>query len=167
MSSESPSGAGTTFAERLRNIRESSRNPATQEPYTVREIAEGTGLSQTYIRVLLRGEVEMPSAARVQRLARFFGATIEELTGEAPLDDIPTRAGDADVAIRQALRDSRIKDFALRAGKLGPREKSLILRLVNDALDFVSGAAAGGKGQNRRTTDRLADEEARPDDLPE
>jgi len=39
--------------------------------------------------------------------------------------------------------------------------------MVNDALDFVSGAAAGGKGQNRRTTDRLADEEARPDDLPE
>ncbi len=136
----SESAGGSIFGTRLRVIVEQSRSPQTGKPYTAREIAEGTGMSDTYVRVLLRGEVEMPSAARVQKLAWFLSATVDDLAG-APVGSSEQASNDVDAELQRALSDPRIKAMALRASGLEDREKAVLLNMVKSLLDLFPDAS--------------------------
>lgn len=52
--------------------------------YTVQEVADGTGLSTSYLRYLLSGERGNPSMANIQVLSTFFGVPPGYLFGERP-----------------------------------------------------------------------------------
>lgn len=69
---------GESLGERLRALR-------LDREWKLREVAERSGVSESYLSQLEREERNDPSARVLQRLARFYCCTIEELLG----DDTP------------------------------------------------------------------------------
>ncbi len=125
-----PPGASRTFAERLDYLFKHRRS-LSGRPYKQSEVAKETGISAAYISQLRNGEVKMPSAERVQALARVFGIDPEYFTG-MHFDQAQTVLSD-DAAVERALTKPLVREVALRAGELGEGERALILEMMERA----------------------------------
>ncbi len=124
------------FTDRLRILVETMIGPQ-GKPYTSKEISDGTGLAPHYVRSLLRGEVAMPSAERVQRLAAFFGVDASYFTGG---DSLGKRSeAEVDTALLRQLSDPWMLQIARRSVGMGRVQKELLLDLIDTTFKHLSG----------------------------
>jgi len=135
--------AGALFAERLNSLFATRTDPATGQPYSLREVSEGTGglVSRAYLSTLRRGVVAMPGLHIIEALARFFdvptGYFLGHNTGDvpgpvAPSDDVG--ATDEEAALRLALADPLVRETALRVKDFGPEEWKLMIGIVESQM---------------------------------
>ncbi len=112
-------------------------------PYSLTEVSAGTGgkLTVSYLSALRKGKVAAPSADRVQALANFFGVRATYFTGQDSLAESVVPHDDDD-ELRHALTQPLVRLMATRAGRLGPAEQALILRLMDDAHALATGRSA-------------------------
>ncbi len=127
--------ADRRFADRLRVLVETMPGPE-GGPYTPKEIADGTGLSQHYVRALLRGGVAMPAGERVQRLAAFFGVdTGYFFARSGPSERRSEETIDAE--LRRMLDDPWLIKVARRSAGMGQAQKEALLQMIDAAHELV------------------------------
>ena len=97
--------------ERLRHLFETVKRPDGKR-WTLREVAEGTGLSLSYLWKLRSGRAVNPTRQVLEKLASFFGVPVTYLMGSTEKAAPPTaRAGEQEIAAQeisgmlQAARD--------------------------------------------------------------
>jgi transcriptional regulator with XRE-family HTH domain len=120
------------FSTRLNDLFDARLNPATGQRYTLREVSEATGgvLGISYISALRRGQIAMPPADRVQLLADVFRVDIGYFFGKSPPAQPDGEESAEQVELRRALADPTVSSIALRAGRLGPAERELVMQTL-------------------------------------
>ncbi len=136
--------AGALFAERLNSLFVTRPDPATGQPYSLRDVSEGTAglVSRAYLSTLRRGLVAMPGLHIIAALARFFdvptGYFLGHDTGNVP--GAATSSGadegetDEETALRLALADPMVKEIALKVKDFGPEEWKLMIGMVESQM---------------------------------
>ncbi len=138
--------AGALFGERLNSLFATRPDPATGEPYSLREVSAGTDgiVSRAYLSTLRRGGVAMPGLHIIEALARFFGVPTGYFLGH-DTGDVPRalRAGTSsdaasatgeEAAVRQALADPMVREIALKVKDFGPEEWKLMIGMVESQM---------------------------------
>lgn len=96
-------------------------------PYTLTEVAQGTGLSVPYLSILRKGTIASVQFERIEALARFFHVPLDYFSQEAaPVDTM-------DDLLRDALSKPLVREVALRAGKIGMAQRALVLQMLEHA----------------------------------
>ena len=96
-------------------------------PYTLTEVAKGTGLSVPYLSILRKGTIASVQFERIEALARFFNVSLDYFSQEAkPVDTM-------DDLLRDALSKPLVREVALRAGKIGMAQRALVLQMLEHA----------------------------------
>ena len=134
------------FADLLNHLLETQLKPDGQ-PYTLREVAEGTGgkVTSGYLSLLRRGGITMPSADKVQALADFFKVDVGYFFGRQQLPEDQQTIVDG--AVLEALGKPGARDLLLRASALGEEEIAYVLRLLEQTQELVDRARAQGQGR--------------------
>jgi len=137
-------GGGALFAERLNSLFATRVNPATGQPYSLREVSDGTGglVSRAYLSTLRRGIVTMPGLHIVEALAAFFtvptgyflGHDIGDIPGASQPSDDNEGATDEETAVRLALADPMVREIALKVKDFGPEEWKLMIGMVESQM---------------------------------
>jgi transcriptional regulator with XRE-family HTH domain len=116
--------APQTLADKLnylfRTVRTKDPKTNRRREFTNLEVAEATGLSDTYIGYLRKGVRDNPTRQHMQALAKHFGVPAAYLAD----DDLPPeRVEDieAQLGLVHALADSGVREVALRAHGLSAR----------------------------------------------
>lgn len=104
-------------------------HPPTRGPYTMKEVAEATGISFSTIQQLRAGKKTNPVMTTVEALAGFFGVSPEFFF----LDDESAEKQQVQIELLAALRDGDVVEVALRASGLSPDG----LREIRNMLDYV------------------------------
>jgi len=136
--------AGALFGERLNSLFATRPDPATGQPYSLREVSAGTAgvVSRAYLSTLRRGGVAMPGLHIIEALARFFDVPTGYFLGH-DLGDAPqarTRAGadegelDEEAVLRLALADPLVWEVALKVKDFGPEEWKLMIGMVESQM---------------------------------
>ncbi|WP_424534430.1 helix-turn-helix domain-containing protein [Sphaerisporangium viridialbum] len=127
------SGPGV-LAQRLDHLFKTV-HPKGRRPYSLREAAkeinEEAGesiISAAYLSQLRTGEKTKPSHERLAAIARFFGVEVTYFT-----DDQVAERTDSQLALVNAIRDSGVRQLALRASGLSPETLAAILNMVEQA----------------------------------
>ncbi len=136
--------AGALFGERLNSLFATRPDPATGEPYSLRDVSEGTSgvVSRAYLSTLRRGRVAMPGLHIIEALARFFdvptGYFLGHDTGNVPGAGTSSGAAegatDEETALRLALADPMVKEIALKVKDFGPEEWKLMIGMVESQM---------------------------------
>lgn len=123
--------SGKTLAEKLDYLFRVI-HPRGRGEYTHREVAQainesgsGVKISASYVWQLRRGEKENPTIRHVDALARFFGVPASYF-----LDDAATNEVTEQLALLAAMRDSDVRDIALRASDLSDAALRMIKNVV-------------------------------------
>ena len=96
-------------------------------PYTLTEVAKGTGLSVPYLSILRKGSIGSVQFERIEALARFFNVGLDYFSQTGPPEDT------MDDLIRDALSKPLVREVALRAGKIGTAQRALVLQMLEHA----------------------------------
>ena len=100
-------------------------------PYTLTEVAKGTGLSVPYLSILRKGSIGSVQFERIEALARFFHVSLDYFSQRTPpvdtLDDL----------IRDALAKPLVREIALRAGQISMAQRALVLQMLEHADDVL------------------------------
>lgn len=72
-----------TLTERLRRINEVMVPAGRNHPYTIAEVAAGTGISESMVGYLFSGKRPNPSGETISKLARFYGVPTDYFLGDA------------------------------------------------------------------------------------
>lgn len=108
-------------------------------PWRDSEIAEGTGLSGTYIGNLRKG-TQKPSLENTVKIANFFGVPLDYFRGSAI-----ARAVEQDLRTIEALRDARVERIAIRTAGLPSEMQEAALTVVEQLRKAVGLPARGPK----------------------
>jgi len=139
--------AGALFAERLNSLFATRPDPATGQPYSLRDVSAGTAglVSRAYLSTLRRGGVAMPGLHIIEALARFFGVPTGYFLGH-DTGDVPRGLGagassagdqgkpDEEAVLRLALADPLVKEIALKVKDFGPEEWRLMIGMVESQM---------------------------------
>jgi transcriptional regulator with XRE-family HTH domain len=136
--------AGALFGERLNSLFATRPDPATGQPYSLRDVSAATAgvVSRAYLSTLRRGGVAMPGLHIIEALARFFDVPTGYFLGH-DLGDAPqarTRAGDdegeldEEAVLRLALADPLVREVALKVKDFGPEEWKLMIGMVESQM---------------------------------
>jgi len=136
--------AGALFGERLNSLFATRPDPATGEPYSLREVSAGTDgiVSRAYLSTLRRGGVAMPGLHIIEALATFFNVPTGYFLGH-DIGDVPrgpeassdnAGATDEDAAVRLALADPMVREIALKVKDFGPEEWKLMIGMVESQM---------------------------------
>ena len=121
-------------------------------PYTLTEVAKGTGLSVPYLSILRKGTIGSVQFERIEALARFFHVPLDYFSQEDPPVD------SMDDLIRDALAKPLVREVALRAGKIGMAQRALVLQMLEHAeqvlQELESNPAPPVEGSNSPAADR-------------
>jgi transcriptional regulator with XRE-family HTH domain len=120
---EEPSDA-LDFAARFRRLISVIYPKDLGRPWRDTEIAEGTGLSGTYIGNLRKG-TQKPSLENALKIAKFFGVPLDYFS-----DSGTAQAVERDLRKIEALRDARVERIAMRAAGLPPEMQDAALTVV-------------------------------------
>jgi HTH-type transcriptional regulator, competence development regulator len=90
-------GVAMRLAEYLRQQRE-------EHGWSLRELAEKSGLSNGYLSLLENGRVESPSATVLGKLAKAFPVPLDDLLRSAGVEIAAPSTGDVDPQLVSALR---------------------------------------------------------------
>jgi transcriptional regulator with XRE-family HTH domain len=104
-------------------------------PYTLKEAADGINeaageqaISMQYLSQLRNGTRAEPAHSKLAAIAHFFGVPVGYFTDEETM-----RHTDEELRMLRAMRDSGVRDLALRAEGLSPQSMELIRALVEQA----------------------------------
>ncbi|MFF4601510.1 hypothetical protein ACFY12_01955 [Streptomyces sp. NPDC001339] len=153
------------FDQRLRDLIAALYPDERKRPGYARlakEIREKTGgaISGTYLWELATGKKRNVTLEQLDVLAEFFGVAAEYFLNDEVADRVNTQ-----LALASALRDTRVRNLALRAEGLSPATLDALLMMVNEArkvsgrppagiADDPGGATGPGTGP---ADDRIAD----------
>jgi transcriptional regulator with XRE-family HTH domain len=96
------------------------------------EAGEGT-ISKTYVWQLRTGQRENPTKRHLEALATFFGVPPAYFFDE----DVATRV-DSQLALATALRDTGVRDVALRMMTMDDTSRKSIVRIVQEVMQVYS-----------------------------
>ncbi|GAA1179225.1 hypothetical protein GCM10009654_40600 [Streptomyces hebeiensis] len=119
------------FAARFRRVISVIYPRDLGRPWRDSEIAEGTGLSGTYIGNLRKG-TQKPSLENAVKIAKFFGVPLDYFT-----DSATAQAVERDLRKIEALRDARVERIAMRAAGLPPEMQDAALTVVEQLRKAV------------------------------
>ncbi|MFE7571102.1 helix-turn-helix domain-containing protein [Streptomyces sp. NPDC057539] len=119
------------FAARFRRVISVIYPKDLGRPWRDSEIAEGTGLSGTYIGNLRKG-TQKPSLENAVKIARFFGIPLDYFS-----DSATAQAVERDLRKIEALRDARVERIAMRAAGLPPEMQDAALTVVEQLRKAV------------------------------
>ncbi|OBK38556.1 XRE family transcriptional regulator [Mycobacterium sp. 1245111.1] len=125
-----PSGS-STLAERLNRLFEVMRRP-TEPQLSNAAAAEaitkqtGVSISAAYLWQLRNGMKDNPTLAHLRAIARFFGLPPSYL-----IDDDPDPNIEAQLTLLQALRDTGVRDLAMRASGLTPQALDSVAAMID------------------------------------
>ncbi len=136
----SPIGS-TRFADLLNHLFATHLSPR-GKPYTLKEVSDGTGgfFSIAYLSLLRRGGIERPSPERIRMLADFFGVDVSYFVGEDPTFE--ERQSTMDEALRRALADPQVREFAMRANEFSLEERTIVLQMLDQARQLMQSMRA-------------------------
>jgi transcriptional regulator with XRE-family HTH domain len=134
-------GGSTRFADLLNYLFASHLSPR-GKPYTLKEVSDATGgyFSIAYLSLLRRGGIERPSPERIRALADFFSVDMSFFLGEDP--SFEERHAEMDEALRRALADPQVREFALRINEFSTAERTIVLNMLNEARQLIQGMHA-------------------------
>ncbi|GGQ72311.1 hypothetical protein GCM10010195_30060 [Kitasatospora griseola] len=124
MPTDSSRAEAADFASRFRRLIAVIYPKDLGRPWRDSEIAEGTGLSGTYIGNLRKG-TQKPSLENAVRIAKFFGVPLDYFS-----DSETAGAVERDLRRIEALRDARVERIAMRAAGLPPEMQDAALTIV-------------------------------------
>lgn len=135
-----PEGS-TRFADLLNYLFASRLSPR-GKPYTLKEVSDATGgfFSIAYLSLLRRGGIERPSPERTRALAEFFSVDVSYFMGEDPTFE--DRHPEIDEALRHALADPQVREFALRINDFSTAERTIVLNMLNQARQLIQSMRA-------------------------
>jgi len=119
------------FAARFRRVISVIYPKDLGRPWRDSEIAEGTGLSGTYIGNLRKG-TQKPSLENAVKIAKFFGIPLDYFS-----DSATAQAVERDLRKIEALRDARVERIAMRAAGLPPEMQDAALGVVEQLRKAV------------------------------
>jgi len=125
-------------------------HPRDRGPYTYDEVAEGIRtqggptISAQYLNQLHRGRRDNPTKQHLEALARFFGVPVAYF-----FDSTEAARVDEEIALLQVIRDSEIKNLALRSLELSPEGRRSVAKIIEEITNFEE--RAGQPGRLRRT----------------
>lgn len=127
-----------TFADRLNHLFATTHQPG-RGPYSNGEVAEairhqGTPISHSYIWMLRKGQTDNPSKKHMEALAGFFGVPVAYF-----FDDEVAKRIDAELELISAMRDTDVREVALRASELTPEG----LRAIADVIRHIHQTETG------------------------
>jgi transcriptional regulator with XRE-family HTH domain len=109
-------------------------HPKGRGEYTYREVAQaindasgGTTISASYLWQLRKGEKNNPTIKHVEALARFFGVPPSYFFDDQAADEIT-----AQLQLLAAIRDSDVREIALRASGLSDTALNMIRSVVEN-----------------------------------
>ena len=122
---------GMSFRERLNFLFATVRVPGGGREYSNREVAQATGMSDTYIGYLRTGARDNPTRDVMTHLAAFFGVRpslfLDGDVDDARLDSVRTQ-----LELARALADPNIQQLALRASaaNLSPQALKALTAMI-------------------------------------
>jgi transcriptional regulator with XRE-family HTH domain len=141
-SSPGPGPAGSTFAARLDHLFRTV-HPQGRGEYSYREVAKAiddrhgpTTISASYLNQLRTGVKDNPTKRHIEALATFFGVPAAYF-----FDDGAASRIDAELDLLAALRDSGVRQIAMRAAGLPPQGLESVRQMIELARS-VSGLEA-------------------------
>ncbi|MEY9875744.1 transcriptional regulator with XRE-family HTH domain [Streptacidiphilus sp. MAP12-33] len=114
------------IAARLNRLFE-RRHPEDRGPYSIGEVSTGTGISDTLIRGMRRGDKTNPTIDTLMRLAAFFDVPPTFWVSEDPEKEIAGRD------LQRAMEDAGVHSVALRTKGLDARG----MRFVIESIDMA------------------------------
>ncbi|MFI6447314.1 helix-turn-helix domain-containing protein [Kitasatospora sp. NPDC050543] len=138
---DEPAGSAD-FAARFRRLIKVIYPKDLGRPWRDSEIAEGTGLSGTYIGNLRKG-TQKPSLENAVKIAKFFGVPLDYFS-----DSATAQAVERDLQKIEALRDARVERIAMRAAGLPPAMQDAALTIVEQLRRAVGLPDDGGSDGN-------------------
>jgi transcriptional regulator with XRE-family HTH domain len=136
--------AGTSFAARLDHLFRTV-HPQGRGEYSYREVAKAiddrhgpTTISASYLNQLRTGVKDNPTKRHIEALAEFFGVPAAYF-----FDDGAAARIDAELELLAALRDTGVRQIAMRAAGLPPQGLESVRQIIELARS-VSGLEAGG-----------------------
>lgn len=136
----------TTLAEKLERLF-AAVHPAGRGPYSNEEVAAaiqdrgGPTISGTYIWLLRKGQRDNPTKKHLEALATFFGVPPAYFFD----DEVATQLA-PQLNLLVALRDSSVRDIALRVAELSPDS----LDAIRGMIEQVSQLEARSNSKPRR-----------------
>ena len=113
-------------------------HPKGRGEYTYREVAQaindadaGTTISASYLWQLRRGDKDNPTIRHVEALARFFGVPPSYFLDDAAAGEIT-----AQLELLAAMRDSEVREIALRASDLSDAALKMIKGLIENTREL-------------------------------
>jgi transcriptional regulator with XRE-family HTH domain len=125
-----------TLADKLEYLFRTVREPGRRE-YTNEEVAaavardQGVTISASYIWYLRTGQRDNPTFKHLNALARFFGVPPAYFFDE----DTSARV-EAELGLLTAMKDTGVRDIALRAAGLSPKSLDTINDIINHVRDL-------------------------------
>ncbi|MEV4560868.1 helix-turn-helix transcriptional regulator [Kitasatospora sp. NPDC049285] len=114
------------IAARLDRLFE-ERRPADRGPYTVAEVSAGTGISDTLLRGMRRGDKTNPTIDTLMKIAAFFDVPPTYWVSDDPEKEIAGRD------LQRAMEDAGVQSIALRSKGLDAKG----LRFVKESIDMA------------------------------
>ena len=155
MANDTSGGAGASFSARLDHLFRTV-HPAGRGEYSYREVARaieddhGTSISASYLNQLRTGVKDNPTKRHIEALAAFFGVPPSYFFDAGDAARI-----DKELDLLAALRDSGVRQIAMRAAGLPPQALESVRQII-ELTRNVSGLPAGpdqpGAGTSGRTS---------------
>lgn len=101
---------GVSVADVLRYLLDKV-HPADRGPYSVPEVAVGSGVSESTLKALRSGRKDNPTLATLHDLAAFFGVPVEVFVSEHGPEYFLTRQ-----RLTESMVDAGVMRIAMRAG---------------------------------------------------
>lgn len=113
-------------------------HPRGRGEYSYREVAQaihdagsGTTISASYLWQLRRGEKDNPTIRHVEALAKFFGVPPSYFLDDIAADEITTQ-----LELLAAMRDSEVREIALRASDLSDAALKMIKNVIENTREL-------------------------------
>src|SRR6187399_1329554 len=133
---EASSDGERTLAAKVDHLFRTVR-PRSDKEYSFEEVAEairgggGPTISATYLWQLRKGVRDNPTRRHLEALARFFGVPPAYFFDESTAAQV-----EAELELVAALRDSSVRQIALRASGLSPKTLNAITQMVERAREI-------------------------------
>lgn len=120
-----------------------------QKAYTLREVAQGTGISIGYLSEARRGNIENPSLDKLLLLAKFFSVSATVFLEPAPSQN--TSYNRAQEAPTPTNREQAVRQIAFRAESFSEVELAMVREMM-DMIERWRGDSAERAPQDRSSS---------------
>nr|BEK67501.1 helix-turn-helix transcriptional regulator [Kitasatospora purpeofusca] len=104
------------------------RHPEERGPYSIPEIALGTGVSESTLKGMKAGGNDNPKINTLIAVAKFFDVPPDVWVTDKPLEEVLI-----DRDLHNAMRDAGIESIALRSKDLTPDNRKLVADMITVA----------------------------------